>query len=183
MSTYCLQGSAVQHVRTAGHAMTRWTSAGVLRSSTVTPVNTVSSLFVCTFVFWTNKTSLSAASYVSYQRDAARICCRAPCCGAAAAGHPVAASSDLSCPYGAMQQTANPPRSAAAIEWLDWQETDGQTLDRFIDTVLLSEYCASSVINWSIDWLIDWSTNFRPPGSPGSCLRNVLLCSLNWSLN
>jgi len=55
--------------------------------------------------------------------DTSRICCRAPCCSAVAAGRPLL-SIDVSCLHGAQQQT----RRTLLLRWNDG--TDGWTVGR-----------------------------------------------------
>ena len=87
-------------------------------------------------------TSLCSASYISCQRDTARICCCVPCRGAAVTGRPAAAVVDRYL-LSAGRSAANPPHAAAAIDRRDRQtnrrrdgRTDGRTTYRFIDPAL-----------------------------------------------
>ena len=89
----------------------------------------------------TKETSLCSASYVGCQRDAARICCWAPCCGAVAAEYRAAAPLLLSA--SACYQSTSPSRRALSSKPVarcccrSMGQTDGRTdrrtLDRFID--------------------------------------------------
>jgi len=76
-----------------------------------------------------NLTSLCSASYVTCQRDTARICCRTPLL-LGARRPPL--SIDISCPHGAQQQTRRTPR-LRSNDGTDRQTEYGRTLDRFID--------------------------------------------------
>ena len=82
------------------------------------------------------------------QRDAACICCWAPCCGAAAAGRPAAAAVDrylLSTRHSA----ANPPHAAPAVEWWDTptdRRTDGRSTASQTLLHILCEQCKQDSI-------------------------------------
>ena len=94
-----------------------------------------------------NKPAL--AFYVSCHRDTARICCWAPCCGAAAAEHrrllrAMQQSIDISCPPGAQQQTRTSgvqPANSGTDRQTD-RQTDGRTDGRpTVTQTLLRKLC------------------------------------------
>ena len=69
---------------------------------------------------------------LGYQRDTARICCWAPCCCGARRPPLLIAISP------ARTALSSKP-AAAAVEWWD-RQTEGRTLDRFIDRALQCHY-------------------------------------------
>jgi len=82
---------------------------------------------------WMNDIAVSltnqcSASYVSCQRVTARICCCAPCCGAAGAERRAAIDQHL-LPAGRL--AANPQQRRAAGKGRT--DTNGRTLDRLMD--------------------------------------------------
>ena len=83
--------------------------------------------------YWTQTARKHSSLFsLGYQRDTARICCWAPCCCGARRLPLLIAISP------ARTALSSEP-AAAAVEWWD-RQTDGRTLDRFIDRALQCHY-------------------------------------------